>query len=87
VLPAGEGQELLGQLGAALRRSRCRLHHLAELLVGPEPHLDKFKIAQDRCEQVVEVVREAAGQLPQDLHSRSPTERILSRLALPFLSC
>jgi hypothetical protein len=85
VLAARERQQLLCKLRPTLRRARCRMHHFAQHLVGPEPHFDKFKIAQDGGEQIVEIVCETAGQLAQGLHFGRTVKGVLYRLALLLL--
>jgi hypothetical protein len=67
-LAPGEGEKLLGQLLAAPRRAHGRLGqalHALDLL-GPTQH--HVEPADDDGEQVVEVVRHAAGELPDRFH-------------------
>jgi len=60
-----EGQHALRQLGAALRCSQDRLQsRVAALRVVRQ----QFRIPQDDRKQVVEVVRDPAGQLAHRFH-------------------
>jgi hypothetical protein len=64
---AREGQELLRELGAPLRRAARGLEEAARpllVLVG----LEQVEVAGDHLEQVVEVVGEAGGELADRLH-------------------
>ena len=66
-LPSAEGQQLLGELGSALRG----VLDLQDILMdrGPcgERVEDEFHVAHDRREQVVEVVGDAARELSDGL--------------------
>ena len=81
-LPAGEGQELLGHLCAALGGLQARGREpLDPLRVVGLAH-DHVEIADDDGEQVVEVVRDAAGELADGLHLLGLVE---ARLGLVLL--
>ena len=75
---AGEGQELLGQLGRALARAPGVFQRPADLrLAGRQARLRTLEVAQDHLEGVVEVVREARGQLADRLHLLRLPEDVL----------
>ncbi len=81
LLPAGEGEELPGQaLGA-----RDGLAHAQGQVVPPLRAvrlLHQFEVPGDHHQQVVEVVRDAAGELPDGLHSlRAVPRRFRGALA------
>ncbi|CAA9532411.1 MAG: hypothetical protein AVDCRST_MAG91-3087 [uncultured Sphingomonadaceae bacterium] len=77
---AGEGEQLLGEFGSALRRALGVVEVAYRLLVDP-PLADQFQIARDDLQQVVEIVREARSQLPDRLHLLRLAERVLRRAA------
>ena len=76
-LPAREGQQLARELGGAVHRVRDRVD------VAPPPLLGQVGPAQqlggraDDGEQVVEVVRDAAGELAHRLHLLRLPQRLL----------
>ena len=67
-LAPAEGEQPAGEVGAALGRHADRFGERAQLssveLVG-----EHVGIEQDRGEQIVEVVRDAAGELADRLHA------------------
>ena len=66
-LATAESEELGGQFGAVLHRILRFPQHLA--LTGVvEAGLEHFEIASDDCQQVVEVVGDAPGELADRLH-------------------
>ena len=79
-LLAREGEQPARQLGAAQRAVQRFLDDLALPRVGLL-HRD-VEIADDDAEQVVEVVRDAAGQLADRLHLHRLAQLLLDRLAL-----
>ena len=89
-LPAAERQQLLGQRGGALG-GRLDLLDLgaegglsARLAAGAgiEPVEDEAAAAEDRGQEVVEVVRDAAGEPPDRLHLLRLAQLLLERLAV-----
>src|SRR5579883_1413468 len=81
MLLAREGQELLGQLGAAL----CRLHRALEelhLLSTGDAGGKPLEIAEERRQQVVEIMRDAAGELADRLHLLALPQRFFRLLLL-----
>jgi len=84
-LPARERQELARQVLAALRSARdhVEIAHVVGVALAAQQALDA---AGDDREQIVEIVRHAAGQLPDRLHALPLAERRLGDLApLGFL--
>ena len=81
-LPPREGQQLPGQLGGAGHRIRDRLD-IAQpprlRQVGPPQQVDR---SADHREQIVEVVRDAAGELAQRLQPLAVLQRFLGLLPL-----
>ncbi len=63
-LPAREGEQAGGELGAALGRGLDAGEIALRPLVGPEPAAEQREVADDDGEQVVEIMRDAAGELP-----------------------
>src|SRR6476619_3831789 len=84
-LRAGESKQLLRQAGAALRGVSNALQHPLELLLIGDVAQAEIGCAEDRRQQIVEVVREAAGQLPEGLHLLR-TKQLLARFLQPQLS-
>ena len=66
-LASGEGEQLGGELGAVLRRALGLAGELPVVGVG-EHRPEQLEIGDDRGQDVVEVVRDAAGQLADRLH-------------------
>ena len=79
-LPPPEGEQAAGELGAERRRLLGLLQNLAVVGVGHTP-LQQFQIAGDHRQQVVEVVRDAAGQLADRLHLLGLAQLLLHALA------
>ena len=81
-LPAGERQQLPGQLGGALHRLGDRVD------VAPAPLFRQFAAAQevgrgaDDGQEIVEIVRDAAGQLADRFHLLRLAQRFLALAAL-----
>ena len=80
-LPAGERQQLSGQLGGALHRLGDRVD------IAPAPLFRQFAAAQeigrgaDDGQQIVEIVRHAAGQLSDRFHLLRLAQRFLALAA------
>ncbi len=83
-LPAREGEQLAGQLRAASAGARRRGHELAHLRrVGQDRQLvEHLQVALDHGEQVVEVVRDAAGELADALQPLRMAQRLVRQRAL-----
>ena len=82
-LGPGEGQQATGQrrgAGRALHRVGEMDHHLAPRAVEAAP--GKVDAADDHREHIVEVVRDAAGQLADRFHLLDLAQLRLGRLAL-----
>ena len=81
-LPAGERQQLSGELGGALHRLANRVD------VAPAPLFRQFAAAQevgrgaDDGQEIVEIVRHPAGQLSDRFHLLRLTQRFLALAAL-----
>ena len=78
-----EREQLLGQRDGAL----CAARHLIDrapqfAVVGRSVAPDRFEIADDDGEQVVEVVRDAAGELADRLHLLRLPQLFLDQAAL-----
>ena len=73
-LAAGEGQHLAGEVGALARGADGFRKALGAAVIR-QLAFEQFEIADDDGEQVVEVMREAAGQLTDGLHLLGPLER------------
>ncbi len=67
-LLAREGEELAGQGRSSLGRPRRALDPLLQPGVAVELGPDELQVPEDDLQQVVEIVRDAAGQLPDRLH-------------------
>ena len=77
VLLARERQETLGERLAALGAFDRAVDQAQAVGVVGQPLAQQLEIAEHRRQQVVEVVRDAAGQLPDDLHLLRLTVRLL----------
>ena len=81
-LAAAEGEELARERG----RAQGRLLHLADLaqqlVLGSQLPLDHLAVAQDRGQDVVEVVGHAPGEPPHGFHLLRLAELLLQALAL-----
>jgi hypothetical protein len=80
-LVAREGQQLAGELGAAAAGVARDLGALLHLLVARQ-HQDQVHIALHDVQQVVEVVRDAAGQAPDRFHLLQLGDGLQRALAL-----
>ena len=80
-LLAGEGQELARELGGALGGA-LDLGQLVGARPGADPPAGDLAVAADHGQQVVEVVRHAAGELADGLHLLRLPELVLQHAAL-----
>src|SRR6185437_639081 len=81
-LLAREGEQAAGQLGGALARARDVAQQLT-LIGGQAVVLQQFlDVGQDHHQDVVEIVRHAAGQLADRLHLLRLAQLLLTRLDL-----
>jgi hypothetical protein len=83
-LPARKRQQLLGQLGAALGGAHG-IAHEPVLTLAFDPMREQIEIADHGGEQVVEVVRDAAGELTDGFHLLRLQQDRLGALALADL--
>ena len=67
-LLAREGEQLAGQAGGAVRVRLDLLDVVIIAVAGRMPHQHQVAVADDRGQDVVEIVRDAAGELADDLH-------------------
>ena len=83
-LPARERKQLAGEVGAPTRGARSRLDEFACLLVGSERRqvAEHLQVALDDGEQVVEIVRDPAGELADALEPLRMAQRFLGLRAL-----
>ena len=68
ILPPGEGEQALGQRGAALGRLDGARDQAGDGGLVRQPLAEQVEVGQHRHQQVVEVVRHAAGELAHRLH-------------------
>ena len=76
VMPA-EDEELPGQAGRPVSSLLHLGHVLLEITVGCEAVRQELGVTQDRLQQVVEVVGDPAGELPDRLHALRLPEALL----------
>ena len=67
----GEGEEAFGQFGAAAPRGMNAVDQLRSFPGRRDRFLKQAAIAQDHGQQIVEIVRDAAGKLADHLHFRA----------------
>ena len=67
-LAAGEGEQALDQHLGALGRLDRAVDQALLAIAADAPPLEQIETADDRSEQIVEIVRDAAGQLAHRLH-------------------
>ena len=79
---AAEGQQLPGQRSGALRGIGDFLRRAAQPRIGTEPIEQKLGVAGDHHQQVIEVVRDAAGEAADRFHFLRLTELQLQRSGL-----
>ena len=68
LLAPGEGEQPPDQLRALLGGAAGHAEDPALLLVERQPPLDQVEAAEHRGEQIVEIVRDAAGELADRVH-------------------
>ena len=68
LLAAREGEQAGGERGAALGAVDGAVEQSAELRIVGQTLAQQVEVAEDRGQQVVEVVREPAGQLADAFH-------------------
>ena len=68
LLPAREREQSAHQLAALLGRALGHAEHLALFVAERGSPLDQAEAADHRGEQIVEIVRDAAGQLADRIH-------------------
>ena len=81
---AREGEQILGQAGTSLSGA-ASVGDMTQRSIGSaaaEPQLREFQIADHRGQQIVEVVRDAAGQLTNRLHFLRLVQRLLGLASL-----
>ncbi len=83
LLPAGEGEQALGQRGAAAGALQRPVDQPRRLRIAVEVPAQEVEVAEHGHQQVVEVVGDPAGQLPHRLHLLGLAELDLRALALP----
>ena len=81
-LPAAEGQELAGEVAGALGRAADLLEILAVGTVGREVEQHQIRVAENRRQDVVEVVGHAAGQGAEGVHLLRLPQLLFELLAL-----
>ena len=67
VLPAGEGEQALDQGSRAARGLQAGVDQALRVAVGLQPPPQQVEVADHRRQQIVEIVRDAAGQLAERL--------------------
>ena len=77
-LAAGEGEKLRGELGSALHRLGDRIDVAAAALLRQFAAAQEIGGGADDGEEVVEVVRDAAGELADGLHLLRMAQRFLA---------
>ena len=80
LLAAGEGQHALGQGGAAPRALHGIVHQARQLGVIGQPLPQQLQAAQDRHQQIVEIMRDAAGELADRIHLLRLEQRLAGAL-------
>src|SRR5205085_1582621 len=68
LLAAGEGEQAADQVRALLGGAAGHAEDLELVLVERDPPLDQAEAAEDSCEEVVEIVGDAAGELADRVH-------------------
>src|SRR5262245_47224700 len=82
-LPPGKRQKLGRQLRASISGMPCGRGELSDSLIF-RTHctiVDEFEVCRDHSEQVVEVVRDASGELADSLHLLALLELFLDHAA------
>ena len=81
-LLAAEGEQLAGQRRGALGGAGDLLRRAAQMRFGAEAFEKKFRVAGDDHQQIVEVVRDAAGEAADGFHLLRLAQLLLERAAL-----
>ena len=81
-LPAGEGQKPAHQRARPVARLQNLIHVGAKLVLRPQKVLGQLRVAGDDGQEVVEIVRHAAGQAPHRLHLLRLAKFLLQLLVL-----
>ena len=79
MLSAREGEELPRQLGATLRGALAACAMRRERSIRRRGASEQLEVPEDRGEEIVEVVRDAAGELPDRLHLLRLAQRLFGR--------
>src|SRR5262249_3238707 len=79
-----EQQDLLDQVARPLRTAADRTQVLRETVVLAEMLLDHFGVAEDPAQDVVEVMRDAAGEGADPLHAARLLQTLLEAPSFPF---
>jgi hypothetical protein len=82
VLAPREGEQTLGQRGAALRRLQRVRHQMRGLRMRGHAAREQVEVADDDGEEIVEVVRDPAGEMPDRLVLLRLAKRGLGALAI-----
>ena len=69
-LSSGKGQQTVRKRGGSIGGALCRRDIAFDVLITAlrYPDLKKFERTRNACQQVVEIVRKAAGKLPHCFH-------------------
>ena len=78
-LLAAEGEELAGERRGALRGLADLVEPAVVLCAGPSSRGRELAVAEDHAQEVVEVVGDAAGELPDRLHLLGLAELLAPR--------
>ena len=81
-LAARERQQAAIEIGAAQRRAQRLVDGFGRVGIPADLLAQQVEIADDDGEQVVEVVRQAAGELPDRLHLLALAQLLLQQLAV-----
>ena len=79
---AAEDQQLAREVGGALGGADDLGHVGGRRVIRADLLADELGVVEDHGEQVVEVVRHAAGELAERLHALRALQRRLERLLL-----
>ena len=84
-LPAArKRQQMAGQILPVQRRAQDRVDELVRVRVGLQVNAQQLEVAEDDGQDVVEVVRDAAGELADGFHLLRPEQRF-ARLLQRFV--
>ncbi len=82
ILLAGEGKQLAREIRTFARRIESLIGAFDRLFITFQLALKQLEIAHDDGEQIVEVMRKAAGQLSNGLHLLRLVQALRCKLAL-----